>query len=123
MTAIIIGVLGLTLFQLWLLPASTNINNIAYLLGGRDDEPPEQSLLQGRISRAGVNLNESLPAFLALSLLSMIQNIDLTQIAMVWVGLRILYLLCYMFNIIYVRTIIWLGSLGCLIYMACKLLG
>ena len=123
MTAIIIGVLGLTLFQLWLLPASTNINNITYMLGGRDEEPSEQSILQGRISRAGVNLSESLPAFLALSVLSMIQNIDLTQVAIIWVGLRIVYLLCYMFNIIYVRTMIWLGSLGCLIYMACALLG
>jgi uncharacterized MAPEG superfamily protein len=54
--------------------------------------------------------------------LSMIQNIDLTQVAIIWVGLRIVYLLCYMFNIIYVRTMIWLGSLGCMIYMACELL-
>ena len=122
MTAIIISALGLTLFQLWILPASLNINNLAYMIRSRDDELAEQSILQGRISRAGMNLRESIPAFLALSLLSMIQNIDLTQIALVWVGLRILYLPCYMFNIIYVRTMIWLGSLGCLIYMAYELL-
>ncbi|MFT7528700.1 MAG: putative MAPEG superfamily protein [Arenicella sp.] len=123
MTIMIIGALALTLFQLWLLPASLNLKNMAYLISSRDDEAPAQSVLLGRISRAGVNLQESLPAFLALSLLAMIQQIDLTQLAMIWIGLRVLYLGCYMFNVTYVRTLVWLGSLGCLIYMACMLLG
>ncbi|MFT4629837.1 MAG: putative MAPEG superfamily protein [Dinoroseobacter sp.] len=123
MTIMIIGALALTLFQLWLLPASLNVKNLGYLLSSRDDEAPAQSVLLGRISRAGVNLQESLPAFLALSLLAMIQQIDLTQLAMIWIGLRVLYLGCYILNVIYVRTLVWLGSLGCLIYMACMLLG
>ncbi|MFT7528521.1 MAG: putative MAPEG superfamily protein [Arenicella sp.] len=123
MTTMIIGALALTLFQLWLLPASLNVKNMAYLLSSRDDEAPAQSVLLGRISRAGVNLQESLPAFLALSLLAMIQQVDLTQLAMIWIGLRVLYLVCYMLNVVYVRTLVWLGSLGCLIYMACMLLG
>jgi uncharacterized MAPEG superfamily protein len=123
MTTMIIGALALTLFQLWLLPASLNVKNMAYLLSSRDDEAPAQSVLLGRISRAGVNLQESLPAFLALSLLAMIQQVDLTQLAMIWIGLRVLYLGCYMLNVVYVRTLVWLGSLGCLIYMACMLLG
>jgi len=122
MTTMIIGALALTLFQLWLLPASLNVKNLGYLISSRDGAVPEQSVLQGRISRAGVNLQESLPAFLALSLLAMVQQVDLSQIAMIWIGLRVLYLLCYMFNITYVRTLVWLGSLGCLIMMALKLL-
>ena len=122
MTTMIIGALALTLFQLWILPASLNIKNIGYLISSRDGAAPELSVLLGRISRAGINLQENLPAFLALSLLAIIQQVDLTQIAMIWIGLRILYLGCYMFNVIYVRTLLWLGSLGCLIYMAYQLL-
>ena len=122
MTAIIIGALALTLFQLWILPASLNIKNIGYLISSRDGAAIEMPVLLGRISRAGINLQESLPAFLALGLLGIIQQVDLTQIAMIWVGLRILFLGCYMFNIIYVRTLVWLGSLGCLICMAYLLL-
>jgi uncharacterized MAPEG superfamily protein len=122
MTTMIVGALALTLFQLWLLPASLNLQNFGYLISSRDAVAPEKTVLQGRIERAGLNLRESLPAFLALSLLAMIQQVDLTQIAMIWIGLRVLYLLSYMFNIVYVRTLFWLGSLGCLIVMACKLL-
>lgn len=122
MTIMIIGALALTLFQLWVLPASLNIKNMGYLISSRDGEAPEQSVLLGRISRAGINLQESLPAFLALSLIAMIQQIDLTQLAMIWIGLRVLYLGCYMFNITPVRTLMWLGSLACLIYMAYQLL-
>lgn len=122
MTTMIIGALALTLIQLWLLPASLNLSNLAYLISSRDADMPAQSILQGRIARAGINLQESLPAFLALCLLSMIQNIDLTQVALIWIGLRVLYLLCYMFNVVHVRTLVWLGSLACLVYMAIQLL-
>ncbi len=86
------------------------------------DTPVEQSVLQDRLSRSSINLQESLPAFLVLSVLAIIQQVDLTQVATIWVGLRILYIPCYMFNIVYVRTIVWLGSLGCLIYMASELI-
>lgn len=122
MTTMIIASLALALFQLWLLPASLNVKNLAYLISSRDAEAPEPSVLEGRISRAGENLQENLVAFLALSLLAMIQQVDLSQIAMLWIGLRVLYLLCYMFNLIYVRTLVWLGSLGCLIMMAYELI-
>jgi uncharacterized MAPEG superfamily protein len=118
----IIGALGLALFQLWLLPASLNIANINYLISSRDGAAPEQSVLQGRVARAGANLQENLPAFLVLGVLSIIQHVDLTQVAMIWIGLRALYLLCYMFNLLYVRTLVWLGSLACMIYMAYELI-
>lgn len=121
MTTMIIAALALTLFQLWALPASLNLQNFAYLISSRDSAL-EQTAMQGRVSRAGDNLQQSLPAFLALSLLAIIQQIDLTQVAGIWLGLRILFVPCYMLNIIYVRTVVWLGSLGCLIYMAMQLI-
>jgi uncharacterized MAPEG superfamily protein len=117
MTTLIIAALALALFQLWLLPATLNLSNFSYLISSRDNAI-EQSVLQGRVTRAGVNLQESLVAFLALSILAIIQQVDLTQAATIWLAARVLYIPCYMFNLLYLRTIVWLVSLGSLIYMA-----
>ena len=68
MTMMIMGALLLTLVQLWLIPASLNLKNPQYMISSRDNPPP-QSVLQQRATRAGANLQESLPAFLALCLL------------------------------------------------------
>jgi uncharacterized MAPEG superfamily protein len=120
MTTLIIAALALVLFQLWLLPATLNLSNFSYLISSRDNAI-EQSVLQGRVARAGVNLQESLVAFLALSILAIIQQVDLTQAATIWLAARVLYIPCYMFNLLYLRTIVWLVSLGSLIYMALNL--
>ena len=120
MSIMIIGALALALVQLWLLPASLNMNNLVYLLSSRDDPPP-MSQLQQRTTRAGVNLQESLPAFLALCLLAMIQGIDLSEVALAWLILRVIYIPCYLFGIVYVRSLVWAASIACLIYMAVRL--
>ena len=120
MTTMIVAALVLALFQLWLLPMSLNLKNMDYLLSSRDN-PIELSQLQGRTARAGANLQESLPAFLALCLLAVIQQVDLSQAALAWLVLRVVYIPCYMFNIIYVRSLIWGGALLCLAYMAYRL--
>ncbi len=121
MTLMIIAGLALALLQLWLLPASLNLKNLDYMTSSRDNPPP-QSLLQQRTTRAGANLQESLPAYLALCLLAMVLNVDLTSAALAWLVLRLVYIPCYLFNIIYLRSLVWVASLGCLIYMAVKLL-
>ena len=120
MTIMIIGALVLTLVQLWLIPASFNLKNVEYLLSSRDNPPP-QSELQQRVARAGANLQESLPAFLALCLLAMIQQVDLSQAALAWLVLRVIYIPCYLFGVRYVRSLVWGGSLACLVYMAVDL--
>lgn len=120
MTTMIIAALILALFQLWLLPMSLNLQNMRYLLSSRDNPPP-QSELQARTSRAGANLQESLPAYLALCLLAMIQQVDLSQAAFAWLVLRLVYIPCYMFNILYVRSLVWGAALACLVYMAVEL--
>ena len=120
MTLLIIAGLALALFQLWLLPASLNLKNAEYLASSRDNPPP-QSQLQQRTTRAGANLQESLPAYLALSLLAITQNVDLTTAAMCWLVLRIVYIPCYLFGVTYLRSLIWAGSLASLIYMAVQL--
>ena len=121
MTTLIFASLALALFQLWLLPATLNLKNFNYLISSRD-VPIDQTILQGRVARAGANFQESWPAFLVIAVLGIIQQVDLSELATIWLGLRVLYILCYMFNIVWVRTIVWLGSLACLICMACKLL-
>ncbi|SEN36276.1 MAPEG family protein [Nitrosomonas marina] len=54
--------------------------------------------------------------------LTSIQQVDQVVAANIWLSLRVRYIPCYMLNIIYVRTLVWLSSLGCLIYMAGKLI-
>ncbi len=120
MSTLIICALVLALFQYWLIPASTKMNDLVWLAGTRD-EPRTPTVMQARIERATNNLKESMPAFLALCLLSMIQNVDNTLLATVWLGLRVAFIPCYLFGINPVRTIVWLGSLTCLIMMAMKL--
>ena len=120
MTIMIISALALTLVQLWLLPAGLGLNNPKYMVSSRDNPPP-QTTLQQRTSRAGANLQESLPAFLALCLLAMILQVDLSQAALAWLVLRVVYIPCYLFGIIYLRSLVWGASLACLIYMAVQL--
>ena len=120
MVTLIIGALVLALVHFWLLPASTNLSNIGYILSSRDN-PPTQTVVQQRIKRAGDNYHESLSAFLVLCLLGIILKIDLSQLAMAWLILRAAYIPCYVFNIVYVRSIVWVGSLVCLVLMAVAL--
>ena len=120
MSVMIMAALILVIFQLWLLPATLGLKDIQYLLSSRDN-PPAQTLLQQRTSRAGSNLQESLPAFLALCLLAIIQQMDLTQAALAWLVLRVIYIPCYMFGIAYLRSAVWVASFACLVYMGYQL--
>ena len=121
MTTLIIYALALAIVQFWILPASLNLKNLNYLLSNRDGNA-ETSPTYGRIARAAANYQESLPAFLALCLLSLQMGVDLTTTATAWLVLRVAYLASYGAGIIYLRTAIWLGSIGCLVSMAMQLL-
>jgi len=120
MSTLIIYALALALVQFWILPASLNLKNIRYLISNRDGNV-ETSVIHSRVTRAAANYKESLPAFLALCLLSLHMNVDLTTTATAWLALRIAHLASYAFGITYVRTGIWLSSLGCLVAMASQL--
>jgi len=43
-------------------------------------------------------------------------------VALMWLGARVLYVPCYVFNVKYVRSIVWIVSLGALICMAYRLI-
>ena len=120
MTTIILYTLALVLFQIWLLPMVINIKSMPYLISNRDAEH-ETSLVSQRVTRASTNLQESLVPFLALCLLAMIVEEDVTTAATAWLGLRVAYLACYSFGIPVLRSGIWAGSIVCMIYMALQI--
>lgn len=121
MTSLIVYALVLTIAQIWLIPMLLNLGSLQYLISNRDDAAPEDSVKLGRVRRASTNLQESLPAFLALAILSVVLEVDNYNLALYWLGFRIGYLLSYVFGIIYVRTLFWIGSIICLIMMAAAL--
>ena len=121
MTSLIVYALVLTIAQIWLIPMLLNLGSLQYLISNRDDAAPEGSVNLGRVRRASTNLQESLPAFLALAILSVVLEVDNYNLALYWLGFRIGYLMSYVFGIIYVRTLFWIGSIICLIMMAAAL--
>ena len=127
MVTIIIMALTLALLQIWIIPMTgalvINIKSMSYLLSNRDREITiDPASVSTRILRASSNLQESLPAFLALAILSVITEVDNTMYAMTWVFLRFLYLLVYAAGILYIRTVVWLGSIACLVLMGLALI-
>ena len=117
MQTLILLSLLLALLHIWLLPMILNAKNMEYLLSNRDGAV-EESAMSGRVRRASTNFKESFPVFLALCLLSIILEVDNTSLAMCWLIFRVLFLISYAAGIIYLRTLLWVGSIVCLIMMA-----
>ena len=120
MTSIIIFSLLLALVQI-LLTILLNTKNLDYLLSSRD-EPIEVAPFVGRANRAFLNLLESLPIFLVLGVLSIIQEVDNYDLATYWLGLRCLYVPLYLFNVKYIRSATWMISTICLVLIALTLI-
>ena len=121
MATYIVYALLLTIIQIWIVPAAFNMKNFSWYTTNRDEPMPETSVMAGRAIRAATNLQESLPAFLALALLSMHLSVDLTGLAFWWLILRVAHLVTYTAGIALLRTLSWLGSLVTLIMMALAL--
>ena len=122
MIDIIVLTLLLALIQIWLLPMLLSLKNMDYLVSNRD-EPVAGSVVLGRVKRASANLQESLPVFLALAVLAIHQSVDLVTVASAWLALRGAYLAIYAFGIIVIRSVVWVGSVVCLVYMALTIAG
>ena len=121
MATYIVYALLLTIIQIWIVPAAFNMKNFSWYTTNRDEPMPETSVMAGRAIRAATNLQESLPAFLALALLSMHLSVDLTGLAFWWLVLRVAHLITYIAGIALLRTLSWVGSLITLIMMALAL--
>ena len=119
----IIYALGLTLLQLWIIPMALNFKNLGWMMSNRDEDLDISSMLYlQRINKSTANLYESLPAFLALVLLSLLMGVDTSTAACVWLLARVAHLVFYVTGIGMLRTLSWLISLGALVCMACALI-
>ena len=119
----IIYALGLTLLQIWIIPMALNFKNLGWMISNRDEDLDISSMLYlQRINKSTANLYESLPAFLALVLLSLLMGVDTSTAACVWLLARVAHLVFYVTGIGMLRTLSWLTSLGALVYMACALI-
>ena len=93
---------------------------LTYLLSSRDDAPSVSAMVR-RAQRASMNLLETLPAFLVLAVLSVIKGVDNLWLAQAWLVLRVVYVLFYLAGTPYLRSVVWIAALGCLIAMALAL--
>ena len=123
METYIIYALALTLLQLWIIPMALNFKNLSWMMSSRDEDLDTSSnLYLQRINKSTANLYESLPAFLALALLSLVLGVDTSNAACVWLIARVGHLVFYVAGIGLLRTASWLISLGALVCMACALI-
>ena len=123
METYIIYALALTLLQLWIIPMALNFKNLSWMMSSRDEDLDTSSnLYLQRVNKSTANLYESLPAFLALALLSLVLGVDTTSAACVWLIARVGHLVFYVAGIGLLRTASWLISLGALVWMACALI-
>ena len=89
-------------------------------MGTRDNMLSESVLLK-RARRASANLHESLAPFLALVLIAIYLQKDVSELACWWLILRVVHGLSYLAGIPYVRTLAYIGSIVCLIMMGVAL--
>ena len=123
METYIIYALALTLLQLWIIPMALNFKNLSWMMSSRDqDLDTSSNLYLQRVNKSTGNLYESLPAFLALALLSLVLGVDTSSAACVWLIARVGHLIFYVAGIGLLRTASWLISLGALVCMACALI-
>ena len=123
METYIIYALALTLLQLWIIPMALNFKNLSWMMSSRDEDLDTSSnLYLQRVNKSTANLYESLPAFLALALLSLVLGVDTSSAACVWLIARAGHLIFYVVGIGLLRTASWLTSLGALVFMACALI-
>lgn len=122
----IILITGLLAFLQLTLPTmlavATGSATAKYLTGPRDVPMENMAASVARAKRAGNNLLETLPVFLTLAVLSIIMEVQTAELATIWLGLRVAYVFAYIMHIDYIRTLIWFGSVFCLIMMGLALI-
>ena len=105
METYIIYALALTLLQLWIIPMALNFKNLSWMMSSRDEDLDTSSnLYLQRVNKSTANLYESLPAFLALALLSLVLGVDTSSAACVWLIARVGHLIFYVAGIGLLRT-------------------
>lgn len=124
LTTIVLLVLALYMVQIFLQETSRFGFNLRGIVGNRDN-PPELSIVAGRLDRAKNNLLESLPIFLALALLALVKGGDTSKAAhaaSVFLVARVVYVPAYLSGVPLLRSLAWLVAVASLIAMASLLI-
>ncbi len=124
LTSILILSFLLVLIQITipvLISLFTNNVKLSYLFSSRDNAANTSKYID-RANRSLNNLFETLPIFIGLIILSIINDVDNSLLAMTWLLARIIYVPVYIIGINYVRTGIWAIALICLIMMSVRFL-
>jgi uncharacterized MAPEG superfamily protein len=94
-----------------------NLQHVQFFLSNRHSEI-EYSEVTLRIRRAASNLQETLPIFITLMLLGILQDVDLTSLGTYWLLLRVIFFGLYAAGIEKIRSVVWILALIVLITMA-----
>ena len=93
--------------------------SIDYLFSSRDEEIKPSIYLE-RSKRAFTNLLETFPIFIILLFLSIIKQVDFTNLGLLWLLLRLIYIPSYILGLKYIRTLVWMPSFAILILIGIK---
>ena len=124
LTTIILLMLTLYLVQLFLQETSRFGFDLRGIVGNRDNLP-EISVIAGRLDRAKNNMLESLPIFLSLALLALVEGGDrneVAQAASIFLIARVVYVPAYVSGVPMLRSLVWLVALVSLLMMALPLI-
>ena len=124
LTTIVLLVLALVMAQIFLQEISRFGFDLRGIVGNRDDLPA-LSVIAARLERAKNNMLESLPIFLALALLALMSDNDLTDVtnaALVFLIARVVYVPAYVSGIPWLRSLVWLVGTASLGMMALTLI-
>ena len=93
--------------------------SIDYLFSSRDKDFKSSIYLE-RSKRAFTNLLETFPIFMILLFLSIIKQVDITNLSLLWLFLRLIYIPSYILGLKYIRTLVWMPSFVILILIGIK---
>jgi len=95
--------------------------SLPYLFSSRDKPPIPRGVLYGRATRALANYVENFTAFVALDLAFIVLHLSAGLWPTVWIIARIVYLPLYLFDVIYVRSLVWGVSFFAILAMLVRL--
>ena len=124
MEVYIILALVLALLQIWIIPLVLNSSNLEWMLSNREEVLDDSPMLI-RSRKAYANLQETLPIFLVLAVLSIQLEVANEQLAEGWLITRLIYLVLGIANVYsypFIRTGVWFVSIGFMVCMACNLM-
>ena len=93
--------------------------SIDYLFSSRDEEIKTSIYLE-RSKRTFTNLLETFPIFIILLFLSIIKQVDFTNLGLLWLLLRLIYIPSYILGLKYIRTLVWMTSFVILILIGIR---